>query len=501
MKRSWIWADPNWKRWGPISVLFFACAFFPLLVNAGITVYPPPPDAAGNSTFSVQIRSPGGAWADLFAYDAVVDKASRSHMSFVYFDSDFSRKVEVRVTKTSGTIGSVKIRPDSSGIVPSLSGNVVSFTMTKPKKISVEVDGDILNNLFIFANRKETGAVKGPGTGIHYFGPGTHYIGDGTGTIYLSGGEKVYIAGGAIVYGNLFVQNASNVSVSGRGILSGSLFNHALPDNMPKPSMITVDGSSRVAIKDIIILDTVGWNIPIKGADAVTLDNLKIIGWTVNSDGINPQYSRNVRINDCLIRTNDDCISVKLAFFAEDPENSMSSNNIVIQNSILWADQGRALAIGPESYSTKNPTISGITARNIDILRTNNFDADWAKGVMAISCGDGATVKNVSFQNIRVDGISDTTSLLSLAMAPTPFNTSPGGLVQNIVFNNISLSGPNQQANAIYGHDAGHMVNGVRFTNLRINGTCVGSALAGNILTNEYIKNLTFSCPSSSPAR
>ncbi|HEY3278441.1 MAG TPA: glycosyl hydrolase family 28 protein, partial [Syntrophorhabdaceae bacterium] len=255
----------------------------------------------------------GGEWADLFSYDAVVDRVTQSHMSFVYFDSDFSKKVEVRVTRNSGSITSAQVRPASAGITPTVSGNTITFTMTKPKKISVEVDGNILNNLFVFANRKETGAIKGPRTGVHYFGPGTHFIGDGTGTLYLTSGEKAYIAGGAILYGNIFILDAKNVSVSGRGILSGRLFDHALPDNLPKPPMIFMDGSSGVTVKDIIILDTVGWNISIAASDSVTLDNLKIVGWTINSDGINPQYSRNVRINDCLIRSNDDCISVKLA--------------------------------------------------------------------------------------------------------------------------------------------------------------------------------------------
>jgi hypothetical protein len=136
--------------------------------------------------------------------------------------------------------------------------------------------------------------------------------------------------------------------------------------------------------------------------------------------------------------------------------------------------------------------------RNVDVLRVNNYEPDWAKGVLAINCGDGATVRNVAFQNIRVGPVPPGTSLLSLTMTPTPFNASPGGLIQNITFNNVSLEGATQYPNTIYGYDAGHLVKGVRFTNLRINGACVGSATAGDILTNGFTKNITFSCPPAS---
>ncbi|HEY3277829.1 MAG TPA: glycosyl hydrolase family 28 protein [Syntrophorhabdaceae bacterium] len=482
---------------GLIASLFCMLSLLPLSLKAEITVYPAPAGASGNTTFTVQVRASGGAWTNLFAYDAVVDKASRSHMSLVYFDSDFTENVEVKVTKNSGTIGSAKIRPLSAGITPAVSGNTLTFTMSAPKKVSVEVDNDAYHNLFVFANGEETHPVTASGPGIYYFGPGVHYIGDGTGTLNLTGGDKVYIAGGAILYGSLLVAYASNVTIEGRGILSGSVFDHDVGDNDPKPSMITIGGSTGINVKDIIVLDTVGWTIPVFESDNVTFDNVKIIGWTVNSDGIIPQCSRNVTINDSFIRNNDDCVSIKLAYYAEGFDNTQGSHNIVIQNSTLWTDQGRAILVGPESYSVGDRTYDGITVKNVDILRVNNYNYDWSRGVLAINAGDDVTVKNVTFQDIRVDSISSVTSLFSLTMAPTPFHGSAGSLIRNISFENVSLNMANQKSNVIYGYDTGRVVDGVRFTNFKINNTCVRSAAAGGILTNSYTRNITFTCDGS----
>ena len=480
-------------RYGLIPVLFWILSLLPLFLQAEVTVYPAPSGAPVNTTFTVQVRPAGGAWADLTAYDAVVDKATQSHMSFVYFDSDFSESVEVMVVKNSGTIGSVKVRPDSASITPTVSGNTITFTMTTAKKVSVEVDNDIFHNLFIFANPMETDPITASAPGIYYYGPGINYIGDGTGTLTLVSGDTVYIAGGAIVYGNIHADTADGITIRGRGILSGSQFNHNLPDNADKPILISLLLVTNSSVKDIILLDTVGWHIWPYGCDGMTFDNLKMISWTVNSDGIDPQVSSNVLINDVFIRNNDDVVSVKLAYYL-DNTNPLGSHNVTLQNSTLWSDQGGAAHVGPESFSTTDQTYDGITIKNIDVLRVNNYDIDWARGVLSVIVGDGATARNITYQDIRVDSISSTTNLINVRVGQTPFNASPGYLMQNVSFNNISLKGPNQKANVIYGYDAGRVVDGVHFTDLQINNICVGSTSAGGFLTNAYTRNITFAC-------
>lgn len=475
--------------------------------NPSLEVYNSPAGAPHNDTYAVQVRTVGGAWQDLFEYDAVVDNARKAHVSFVYFDSDFKRNIEVKVVKNGGKVGSAKVRPESAGIKPAVDGNTITFTMSAPKKVCVEVDDGKYDNLFVFANSNETKSVKGAAPGVRYFGPGIHDISGGTGTIHLASSETIYIAGGAIVYGNITGNNVRNTTIAGRGILCGSKFNHNIPDNAPKPLMIDLRSSSSVTMKDIILLDTVGWNVHLTYCEDVICDNLKILSWPVNSDGINPRASKRVTINNCFVRNNDDCISIKLAYFrGGKTDNRRGCHDILIQNSTFWTDSGRVILIGPESLSLEDKVFDGIRVKNIDVLYCNNFDIDWARGVMAINCGDDVTVKKILFEDVRVEEISDTANLVNIRVGPTAFS-DVGRRVGDITFNRVTLKGPNKKNNVLFGWDAGRKVDGVRFVDLAINGLPVKNLSEGGFEVNQFTTNVTFAVtagnpkPSAQPAR
>lgn len=103
-----------------------------------LVVYKAPNGAPENSTFSVFVKYDGGNWIDLHEYDAGVDgghfKEALGHMSFVSFDSDFSKKIVVRIVVNRGEVKDVKIRPSISGVKHNVTGNSIMFTLDSPKK-------------------------------------------------------------------------------------------------------------------------------------------------------------------------------------------------------------------------------------------------------------------------------------------------------------------------------------------------------------------------------
>ncbi len=478
-----------------------------------LTVYEAPSGAPKNFTYSVLVRFEGGDWIDLYEYDAGVDggfgTAPLGHMSFVYFDADFSKRIDVKVEKRSGTVNDVDIRPASAGIEPEVNGNVIEFSLKKPQKLSVEVNGDQLNNLMIFANGLETDIPDSTDTKVHYFGPGIHKMGeDGTGTLTVKSDEMVYIAGGAIVYGHIAVKDPgyrriSNVTIRGRGILSGDMETthpYSNPDHAKTPPLILLNIVQDVNIEGIILHNTVTWNIHMYFCKRVVARNLKIMSWTINSDGIDPQVCSDVTIEDCFIRNHDDCTSIKLNWFQGNntppADQSLTGKNIVIQNSIFWTDQGRAVLIGPELASPySGQVVEDVTVRNMDILYTENYSSagtEWAKGVLAINCGDDATVRNVSYDDIRVDKIGPETNLITLNFVDAPYAGSVGKSIENISFNNVSLNSALPLKNIIYGYSADRTVNGVSFTDLMINGSYIHNAEEGDFDINEFAGNITF---------
>src|ERR1700744_842505 len=142
-----------------LILLGFALAGYPAPAEpaSSVVVYPAPAGAALNDTFSVAVRTPGGEWHKLDVYDVRVDLQTLSHASFAYFD--FSGQVEVRVIHNRVHVQLVDIRPFSYRLHPHLSkpaADTFTFTLDRPRNLSIEVNGDRLHNLHLFANPLET---------------------------------------------------------------------------------------------------------------------------------------------------------------------------------------------------------------------------------------------------------------------------------------------------------------------------------------------------------
>jgi hypothetical protein len=56
----------------------------------------------------------------------------------------------------------------------------------------------------------------------------------------------------------------------------------------------------------------------------------------------------------------------------------------------------------------------------------------------------------------------------------------------------VTYNGTNENKNRIYGFDRERSVEGVTFTNLRINGELILSAEQGNFEINEFVSGIEF---------
>jgi hypothetical protein len=159
---------------------------------------------------------------------------------------------------------------------------------------------------------------------------------------------------------------------------------------------------------------------------------------------------------------------------------------------LFWTDQGRAVLIGPESYDVKDNVFENITIKNIDVLYNENYDVDWAKGVLAINLGDNAVARNISFENVRVDKLGNKTNLITLTMDKYTYNISEAKRIENIRFNNIALNSELNYMNYIYGFNSSKIISDVQFNNLIINGEKIESPKQGWFDVNEYTENIVF---------
>lgn len=457
-----------------------------------IVTYPGPKDEPASKLYTVQA---GGK--DVFVYTARVREEIAkppgsiwTHVhngptewaAMAYFD--FAGSVEVAVTPAR-PFKSVTILPSSYGVQPTIAAGKISFTLDRPRQVTVLLDGSDREVLHLFANPLETDPPDKRDPNVIYFGPGAHE----TGPISLKSGQTVYVAGGAVVRGTispeekgnksaktglvgyaplLHAADAENVTVRGRGIIDGGLMPHAAR------STISLDRCRNVRLEGIIIRNSPNWAVNIHGCESVQAVNVKQISGRLNSDGINPVSSRKVRIADCFIRNHDDSIAVKTT--APDAP----AEDILVERCVLWNDWGYALGI---TYETR-ADIRRVTFRDCDVIH-GTFAA------LGIHMVDSGTVSDVTFEDIRVDHARD--KLIFLNIGKDMWATDKGcGHIKGVRFRNVRYVGPAAPPSQISGRDAEHLVEDVTFEDLRIGGKVVTDAAAGKFSINEHTRGIVF---------
>jgi len=442
-----------------------------------LAIYPEPAAVTykkHNNDFTVRVRTPQGPWRDLYEYNVKVDLNAPQNASMVYFD--MSGPVEVSVRKNNGTVHEVRVRPNSAGIKVKLAGNIATFTLPEPRKLSVEFDGDHLHNLHILASPLETDRPDPSDPNVVWFGPGVHQPEDGSDAYHITSNKTVYIAGGALVRGRLVLDHVENVKILGRGILDepeeGIEIHHS--------KAITVDGP--------IVVNPRHYTVSCGQSSDITIRDLKTFSASPWSDGLDFMSCSQVRVDDVFLRTSDDCIAI----YGHRWDFRGDARDYLISHSILWADVAHPINIGLHGDSgDRGETLENMRFQDIDILEHAEHDPNY-QGAMAISDGDGNLVRNIVFDSIRVDDFQEGQLVNLRVVFNQKYNTAPGGGIENILFRNVSYAGANQYVSVIAGYDAARTVRHVRFEHLLINGHKIGSAREANIDIGEHVSDVTF---------
>ena len=352
----------------------------------------------------------------------------------------------------------------------------IFFTLDRPQKLSVEFNGDRLHNLHLFANPLETEVYSVDAPNVMYFGRGVHKPTDLPGSVFrVPSNTTVYLAPGAYIKGKLLVDNAENVRIIGRGML-----------DHPQRGFEVVD-SKNVYIEGITVVNPEHYTVYGGGVDGLTVRNVKSFSCQGWSDGIDLMCCRNVLVDDCFLRTSDDCI----AFYNHRWRWWGGSKNETVQNSILWADVAHPINVGGhgDAKSETGEVIENVTFRNIDILQQDEDDPPY-QGCMAVDAGDKNIVRNVTFDDIRVENIQEGRLFYVKVRFNSKYDTAPGGGIDGVTFRNIVYNGIGENPSVIEGYDKDHMVKNVTFDNVVINGKRLDSMK--DLRTNQFIENIKF---------
>ena len=368
--------------------------------------------------------------------------------TFSWVNFSFEGKVMVEVTKLYGEAASrVELSPKAYGVIPDyFDGRTVRFTLDQWKYISVNfitrdnIDdfNQIKHGMMIFADQPEVDvpAADTPITvkysdditlgrlaraTIIYFEPGVYDLKKRfpDGIMPVETAQIVYIAGGAFVKGAFEAVGRGNVTLRGRGIISGTDYIYC--DINP---FINFELASNTTLEGVTITESPFHTAPVTGGNS-RMKNVKIINWTFNNDGF--RNGNGDVIDGVFIKTNDDHL---YAF-----------SRIEVKNSVFWPMfNGSVLTMGwAHNYRGYE---GGVNFHNNYIINPEQSDYWTNRGVLMSELFPSAVQGNVRLENIYCEG--DLGLLVNLHFRKDAMwdKTLGPGEIYDIVYKNIKVEKP-----------------------------------------------------------
>ncbi|MFD7276475.1 putative Ig domain-containing protein [Streptomyces sp. NPDC059862] len=453
-----------------------------------LVIHPVPGAMVINTTFVVKARTPGGQWKPVPVLRATTKTINEKTGAGIIRQTsvaslDFTGTVEVQVTWSKGTIPSARIRPLSYGIEPQVSGDTITFSLTEPRNLSIEIDGDIYGNLQLHANPIEKTRPEQDDPDVIYFGPGIHTPSGGV--VQVPSGKTVYLAGGAVLKARVEFINVENARLLGRGIIWDS------------DAATLVKFSKNIEIDGILVLNPKsGYSCTIGQSKQVTVRNLHSYSSGQWGDGIDVFSSEDVLIEGVWMRNSDDCIAI----YAHRWDYYGDCRNVTVRNSTLWADIAHPVNMGTHGNPEKPETIENIVFSNIDVLQHREPQVLY-QGCFALNPGDRNLIRGVRIQDVRVEDFT-WGQLINMRVMANRYNAAPGRGIEDVYVRNLTYDGTHANMAILTGYDADRPIKNLTFQNLAINGTVVHDKMRkpGWYLTtdmvpafaNEHVQNLRF---------
>lgn len=436
-----------------------------------VFTYDAPEGAPLKHDYEVFIQPRGGKeWTKIDTYMAKVNapignnKHKVCEISYAFFD--FTGDVLVKVVCKNKKYKQARIRPDYRGVIANVQNDsTVQFLLFQPENVSVEFDGSITDNLLLFTSKPPVSVeearqeAKRQGREFVYYAPG-FYTED---SIEVQSNTTYYLAGGAYFTGTFAINKAHDVSILGRGV--------ARPQKGYEGCHVY---QSRNVLVDGLILNT----CPIGESHDVTLHDVKSISFPQWGDGLNVFGGcTNILYDRVFCRNSDDCTTA----YATRKGFRGSVNGVTMRNSTLWADVAHPIMIGIHGIGDKSEvsdSICNLRYENIDILCQSEPQVDY-QGCLAINCGDNNVVKDVVFDNIRIENIHQGSLFHVKTCYNSKYCSAPGRSVEDVLFRNIRYYGEQPYMSIISGYDENHKVRNITFEGLKINGQTIYDKMPG----------------------
>lgn len=416
-----------------------------------------------------------------------------------YFVSfDMTAPVDLEIEVLDASLRTFELRPREYAIPCNSDGNRIRIHLDEPRKFTVEVNG-YHEALHVFANVPYDSKPSPEDENVLYFGAGEH----DAGLIVPKSGQTVFIDEGAVVYGAIYVKDASHVTVMGHGILDSSRvprgnelsetddMYRALTDlgfsgrDINYYSQFTSYACDHLTLDGVIFIDSPLWAVTTRNhCTDVTINNIKIVGqWRYNADGIDLCNTDNASVSDCFIRAFDDCIVVRGPYLEGEQGGCQ---NITVRDNVLWCDWGKALEVWSGDHDS---LIRDVLFENIHIIRPchTSVSIDTWYGSESI------VVENIRYEDITID-TAGPQLCPSLQKSDDDVFTDSGDFHSvgvRITVDRIGRNAGNQKCvDDIDASDFRICYRGIHFKNIKVSGTAIENRIGSERLSE--LSDVTF---------
>ena len=225
----------------------------------------------------------------------------------------------------------------------------------------------------------------------------------------------------------ILLHNAHHVTIRGSGSIDGGgpwWWNHRHEHSAGRPHLIEVHSCSHIEISGLRLLDSPFWTVHLYNSTHLHLHDLTIRAsardpppqtkkkkrvyegmaplWSPNTDGINPDSSRHVLIENNDVSVGDDHVAIKSGMNGVARGGGYSTENVTVRHNTFRLGMG--VSIGSE-------TAGGI--RHVRVHDNTFLGGSWCVALHVKSAAQrGGVIEDVAFTH---NNVRNTTALMRLA--------------------------------------------------------------------------------------
>jgi len=246
-----------------------------------------------------------------------------------------------------------------------------------------------------------------------------------------------------------------------------------------RPQLVNLYRCNTILIEDVTMRNSPFWVIHPLFCENVIVRGVEVISHGPNSDGCNPESSKNVLIENCTFDTGDDCIAIKSGRNADGRKWDIPSENIIVRKCKMKDGHG-GVVIGSE--------ISG-GYKNL-FVEDCEMDSPKLQRVIRIKTNNcrGGIIENVFVRNIKVGECRE--AVLKINLLYEMNEACKRGFtptVRNVYLDNVT-SNKSEYGILITGYSNSYNIENVQVSNSSFNNVEKGNLITG--AKDVSLKNL-----------